>query len=244
MTTYLDFVDPGAIGRAPPRSTPGTLDVLRSSNFGNALDDATKSGLDGTAQPRLTPGIDSLLPDDTIDASAPYPDQLSPWDVVYLSGYRLPGIARVDGLRKHKTDAPPALGSVGAMATGLGFDPCEITITLTLWTPAQFEAMRQILPKIQPELTPTGYIPRAVYVTHPGLTQLKINMLYLVSISIPRHTGKQIFEQTLQCIEFLPPKPIQPQVYTPDVLTTTFDKGRPTVPATPKPSQNPAVIGP
>jgi hypothetical protein len=60
----------------------------------------------------------------------PYPNHLSQFDTITLAGRRAPGLARVEGGRRHRFDHKPSLGVTGEAPSWLGVDPGEITITI------------------------------------------------------------------------------------------------------------------
>lgn len=159
------------------------------------------NGQQGTGtQP--APGIWTLIPETPSQA---WPDQLSPWDCIYFSGQRAPGIARVDGGRRRRIDHRQSPGASGETAANMGYDPGEFTITLTIWTSMQWAALQQLMSTIQPP--PTAKVqPKAVKVQHPALNVLNIYDVYIEGIELPKHIGKQVFEIVIDAVEFLLPE--------------------------------------
>jgi hypothetical protein len=54
---------------------------------------------------------------------------------------------------------------------------------------------------------PTAKIqPKAVKVQHPALNAINVYEIYVESIEIPKHVGKQIIEVTIDAVEYLLPE--------------------------------------
>ena len=178
-TKHTEWAQPNAKGS---ESNNGWAQAVRAAS-GPAV------GVPGDALARSTGplsdgGALSLLP----PTGAPLPDWISPWDTITLAGLRLPGIARVEGGRRHRYDHKTTLGAVGEAATFLGVDPGEITITLTLWIASQWAELQDILPRILPPPSPKMQ-PRAVDVVHGPLNVLNIDQIYLVGCMVPQVTS-------------------------------------------------------
>lgn len=181
---------------------------------------------DGTA---ATQGITTVLP----RGSDPYPDELSPWDVITLNGVRAPGICRLDGGKHIPYDRKAALGQIVGPSALFVFDPVSFTLTLTLWTPRQWLDLQTMLPQLLPATGPNPE-PRAVKAEHPALAMIGIDTVYFEGVGLPRHIGKQIVEVEFQCYEWRPPLPITPQdIGSP--LPQGLQPGQTTAPAPPTP---------
>jgi hypothetical protein len=87
------------------------------------------------------------------------PEQLgrefwSVWDKMTIGGLEVPGHVEVHGRKTRRTDVRSAAGNSLASLTNLGYDPTEIDITITLWTPGQFADYEVLLAKVQPKPLP------------------------------------------------------------------------------------------
>lgn len=81
-------------------------------------------------------------------------DQWSAWDKMTIAGRDVPGHVVVFGRNTRRVDDPAVAGLDGARLTHLGYDPSEVDITVTLWTPGQWEDWQtDILPLIKPKPT-------------------------------------------------------------------------------------------
>ena len=134
----------------------------------------------------------------------PYPDTLSPWDAISFSGQRAPGIARVEGGRRHRFDHKPSLGVTGEAPTWLGVDPGEITITLKIWTPEHWSDLQRLLPQILPPHT-AKISPRAVDVAYPPLNVIGITQIYVLGVEVPHLLGPgDAVEIKIDAWEYMP----------------------------------------
>lgn len=207
MSTFLDFWDKGAVGRKRSDPTSQTEDVTAA--VGSFLRDPLGS-LNSRSDPTIrdTPGIDTLVGHGMSDL----PQGASPWDFVYVDGQLLPGIAKVSGQRRHRIDQPQGNGQTGLLNVHTGFDPGEIIIHLTMWTPQQWVRFKQVLQLFQPAPKNGDFAYQAVDVSHPGLEMLGIRRMYVVNVSVPQLAPSQKVEVLIQAIEFLPPKRDPPKV--------------------------------
>jgi len=160
-------------------------------------DPTTGKTTDGQARPA---GIVALTPSDPRN---PYPDELSPWDVITLNGVRAPGICRVEGGRHVALDLQKLIGQLEPSMVFLNFDPVPITLTLTLWTPAQFAALQDLLPHLLPAVGPNPIL-RAVKAEHPALALIGCDTLLFQGMELPRHIGHQVIEVVFSTYEFNP----------------------------------------
>lgn len=68
------------------------------------------------------------------------------FDKVFFGSLPTPGVAEVDAKRERKVDEKNAPGSDGATVTIHGLKPADITISILIWTPEQYRAMRELWP--------------------------------------------------------------------------------------------------
>lgn len=185
-----------------------------------------------------TPGIISLLP----PGSSPYPNELSAWDVITLNGVRAPGSARLEGGKHIPYDRKAALGLLVGAASLFVFDPVTFTLTLSLWTPEQWDALQKLTPQILPAPGPNPD-PRAVKVEYPSLQWLGVDTVYFEGAELPRMTAPGVMTFSFTVFEWKPPVAIAPKdVASPLPQTNTPGASRPTSTVTP-PSQG-SNLGP
>jgi hypothetical protein len=185
------------------------------------------------------PGITSVLPSST----APFPDELSPWDVITLNGVRAPGSARLEGGKHIPYDRKAAIGQLVGAASLFVFDPVSFSLILTLWTPQQWDELQQMTPQILPPPGPNPQ-PRAVKVEYPSLAWIGVDTIYFEGAELPRMTVKGAMEFTFTCYEWRPPLPVTPvDIGSPLPQGNRPGATQPTNTVTP-PSQSTTSLGP
>lgn len=146
-------------------------------------------------------GILTALPE---SPNEPWPDYLSQWDTIKLAGMRAPGIARVHGGRGKRFNPQVTIGLNGHVPNFLGYDCGTFTIKLTIWTPAQWAWLYQLIQLIMPP--PTAKIqPVAIKVDYPALQALNIYDCYVVHVAIPDLHDNEIVTIDIPCVEYLLP---------------------------------------
>lgn len=156
-------------------------------------------------------GIYTALPESPND---PWPDYLSPWDTIKMAGMRAPGIARVHGGRGRRFNPQVSAGSSGALPNSFGYDPGDFTVTLTLWTPAQWRWLYDFIQLISPP--PSAKVqPKAVKVEYEGLKFLNLYDCYVIRVAIPEIKPDGSGTIVIPCSEYLLPQgegaqPLQP----------------------------------
>lgn len=134
--------------------------------------------------------------------------QFSPWDVVVLSGQRLPGVCTVTGRRGKRFDVKKSKGSDFANITKQGYELAEIKVVERIWTPQQLHALWLMMPMLEAaaQKTPDGTL-RALEVRHPVLDLRDVNAVLIKSIGfLQRSSVLGVWEQELELIEYKPPK--------------------------------------
>jgi hypothetical protein len=228
---------------AKPIKAGDSAPALRYQGYQSSFWDeaAIVRGGDGADQD-VAPGIYTGVP---VYSEGALPENVSPWDIIYLDGRRAPGIARVEGGRHLNIDIPKVIGQLIPEARLLNFDPVPFTVTLTIWHPDQFTDLRFLLARVLP---PPGQNPvlRPVRVSHPALDLIGVTTIYVQGLELPRHLGKGIQEFTLQCYEWNPDIEVRVQ----DAATPLPDSTVPNqsvqaalVKPTP-PSADPSRLGP
>lgn len=69
----------------------------------------------------------------------------NPWDIVTLNGFRSPGIADVRCTPQLKIDLPKKASQDGGPAIERGHLPAKVDISITVWTPQQWQALQELL---------------------------------------------------------------------------------------------------
>ena len=139
-------------------------------------------------------------------------DQWSQWDRMTLAGIDVPGWVHVAGNHTRRTDERKVAGVNSATLTNLGYDPAEVDITVTMWTPRQWSDFEsKLLPIIKPRVQPATIAAtlltsntliispasggsqqvtvtvsvRPVDVYYPSLAAYGIRSLYIRAIGLP-----------------------------------------------------------
>jgi hypothetical protein len=181
----------------------------------------------------------------------PAADGRTAWDVLILGGGKVPGIARVEARLGRRLDMKKAKGAHGASLTDEGYDPAQITITITIWEREHLDALRNFVAKLRPKSTAD---PAAVDVVHPQLQFLGITSIFIKEISAPRPVGQGLYDVVFQAIEYMPlpkrgksaSKGVKPDITGLDVpMNTDPTTGVPVVNRRPAPpSKKPEAVKP
>jgi hypothetical protein len=111
--------------------------------------------------------------------------QLSAWNVVFLGGMSMPGLAEVtNGACERKLDIKNAKGADGATISHNGYEPAKLDVLLTLATPQDWSLFQQVLPLIKPKL---GKLPsQPLAFSHPSTDPYGIDKVIVESVGIPK----------------------------------------------------------
>lgn len=157
--------------------------------------------------------------------------QWSPWDIVWLGGRELPGIAQVKKLKvKRKIDKKNGPGRDAATLTHQGYDGAEFDIVLTIWTPDQLTEWDGCRPLIQPVKgkAPSQPLP----IEHPLCAEYGVGTVYVEEITDDEGKVRGSREITIAVTEWLP-KPKNTGTQTPKKIAlppTTYDQKNAAVP--------------
>ena len=134
------------------------------------------------------------------------------WDTLVLAGVSMPGVARVAVSRTRKLEIKGARGSDGAVYTITGYDPAEVSITLTMHTEAQFVEAVKILEALGPGVASAKKAKSlAVDISHPQ-TQLGAPISSIIIESVAHDMPDNgIFTLQIKAHEFLPAKEAKPR---------------------------------
>ncbi len=129
------------------------------------------------------------------------------WDLLWLGGDLMPGLATVDAEVARKIDIQPVKGSDGATIADEGYIPSPINIALKLWLKAHWLEWQRVLPAIHPRQI--GGLRRPLEIWHPAAEVLGIETIYVTKIGSPRgEGGKDPRIIPIEAIQWFPaPKP-------------------------------------
>jgi hypothetical protein len=152
------------------------------------------------------------------------------WDVVLIgqqpsnqkkaqSGLRqMPGAAHVETKFSVGVQVNHPAGAVGAYYLALGYEPEEFTVTLTMWTPQQWEAWVEIRRSLVPDPKSFAHAPDALGVLRRAPAAFAIRHALLAAHGITQCVFKSInestpaqgdaFVATLECVEYRAAKPL------------------------------------
>lgn len=126
------------------------------------------------------------------------------FDRISIATLPFTGLARVEKAeRSTKVDKPKSPGATGVRLRIKGREVAEPEITLTGWTDAHWEEMREIARIVHP----IGRTERhnAVAVAHPSLAFHGIAEVFVQKVTGPDWQDDRSFVMKLQCIEWRPP---------------------------------------
>jgi hypothetical protein len=150
-------------------------------------------------------------------------DVLRPWDKLVLGGngasWTFPGLWQLEpkvsigfDVAKILTNAgnsaatPPQPPEFDIRLTPKGYDPATINVTGEIWTAADWQTLKSLLPQVSPCKGNTS-APRAFDLTHPACNLLGIDQIIITSVGFPR-----IVDQTLTIqmtfLQYFPQGPI------------------------------------
>jgi hypothetical protein len=127
------------------------------------------------------------------------------WDFVLFQGMvKSPGVSEVRVLKAQDADVKKAAGGDGARVTTHGIRPAEVDILITLWTPEQWERMKELWKLIMPRAgKDTG---KAVDVAHPMLDVHGIKSLIVLRGEGPtRASNPRARVFTIHGLEYVAP---------------------------------------
>jgi hypothetical protein len=132
----------------------------------------------------------------------PFNGITNPWDIVYLNGFALPGVSKVQPGRGHKLNIKSSAGKHFATVTDEGYEPCDLLIMNEFYSPLHWQIWQlNILPMLEPD--PGGkYEFPTLQIAHPATYARRITAIQVKHILGPvmKTGGIQTF--TLRCIDF------------------------------------------
>jgi hypothetical protein len=136
------------------------------------------------------------------DFDEPFIGITNPWDIVYLNGFAIPGVSKIQPGRGHKLNIKSSAGKHFATVTDEGYEPCDLVIMNEFYSPKHWEIWQlNILPMIEPD--PGGkYEFPTVTIAHPAAYARRITAIQVKHILGPVLKGKGLATFTLRCIDF------------------------------------------
>lgn len=174
------------------------------------------------------------------------------FESVWIGGMQLPGHCDVVARQSQRVQQKKHNGSDGSTPTFRGLDPAELTVTVRIWTPAQYAELMQIIGLIwpkpnkdQPELDAgaaagaaiaaafaSGIGAPATAIAAPalrsgglkargafGFKSAKVAHLSVDAVVVQRVSSLNpdtsvsgVMQCTLECVQYIPPKPVSATV--------------------------------
>ena len=130
------------------------------------------------------------------------------WDVCQLGGEWLPGLCEVKTTVKRDVKIKKAKGKGGASMEDQGNDVATGTITLKMWTSAQWTELLRILPTIQPRRPEGAKDP--LELVHPEPNAKAVTQVFVDEIPPFDKDDKGLMTVTFKFTEWCPaPKPVK-----------------------------------
>lgn len=139
------------------------------------------------------------------EGPSPTNNNFSPWDVLKLGSYVLPGLCAVTGRRGVRWDVKPSKGINFATITRQGFDLAEIKVVERIWTPQQLAALYSLIPILEDLNSSPEATIQAVKVEHPALALRNITDVVIKHITLLHPSSvKGVWEQEIELSEYKP----------------------------------------
>lgn len=134
------------------------------------------------------------------------------WDLCTLNGAKVPGITRVKCLPKKKIDIPKSTGRDGGPTTDRGHEAAKIDITITVWTPSQWQKLQVLLRGIwRPPGAPLGALDmKAITIEHPSCSSppWSVTSILLESMESVDYTPQKGAVLRIKAVQYIPPKAV------------------------------------
>jgi hypothetical protein len=108
-------------------------------------------------------------------------DNPNAWDQARVAGVVLPGTVIIDAKVGARVDHKPIPGTHGGKTTFLNYEAAKVTMTVTVWTADQLEALADFITTVRPS---TNIQP--IDISHPSLAILSISSVKVIDISAPK----------------------------------------------------------
>jgi hypothetical protein len=131
---------------------------------------------------------------------------VNPWDVVFLNGFALPGVSKVEVSGARKLDVKQSAGRHFSTVTDMGYKPIDVIVTTTIWTPQQWiDWQLNILPMIEPLPNATySKKPDSYNIVHPATQSRGVQAICIETLTGPHpsHLGWSAREFKIKAIQW------------------------------------------
>lgn len=136
----------------------------------------------------------------------------SAWDFVYFGQFKLPGICRVSGDIKRRSDPKAISGKKGKTHTFLGDDAAEFEIKIRMWTAEHLQTYVALVKAWKPSLekikgtTGNKIADYPVFdIFHPALNVYEIHQCHLLAFGILEPEGDDgFYSSKIKCVQYTP----------------------------------------
>lgn len=142
----------------------------------------------------------------TTDGLPHWHDDPDVYDALFLGGQRIPGVAKVKVSRKVKIDKKSPKGKNKAVITKQGVEAAEISITIRLLSPEDFEALKPLMGLLEPVPdAKTAGADDALDIAHWATWLRSVESIVIEETDGPE-LNDGIFEIQIKAVEFERPK--------------------------------------
>lgn len=129
----------------------------------------------------------------------------SAWDALWLGDEFIPGLPTITIQKTRSVDVQKTKGQDGSFLADNGYDPAKVSISVRIWTRAQWEQWLEVLPNIDPQRP--GGLRTPLSILNPVPNGMGIDTVYVTSISMGSPEGSML-TVSIECIQWFPePKP-------------------------------------
>jgi len=125
------------------------------------------------------------------------------WDIVFLGGARMPGVASVEVKGKSGLDKRKAKGSKKGRAADQGEPPIEFDIDLEL-QPHELNAFQAALNTLR--AANKGETKQPISIAHPQAAMVGVALVMVGSFRLPHPKGGSSYRASIEVIEWKAPK--------------------------------------
>jgi len=134
------------------------------------------------------------------------------WDLATFNGFKVPGITRVKCVPKKKIDIPKSTGRDGGPTTDRGHEAARLDITISVWTPSQWQKLQVLLRAIwRPPGAPLGALDmKAITIEHPSCSSppWSVSSILLETMESVDYTPAKGAVLRIKAVQYIPPKAV------------------------------------
>jgi len=130
------------------------------------------------------------------------PDVYASWDVVFLGGFELPGVARVEVKIESDLDTKKPKGAKQATIADKGDKPSKVTIELVLEDDGDLEKLQAQLTNLRPRSKGAGRAP--LEIVHPNPNFWGITAVTVDDVTAPHPDAVEGWVLSISCLEWAP----------------------------------------